>query len=493
MTMLNTAEILQQEAKMDISLPFFRMLSPEALQRIDAAGRRLLSRVGMQVQSDEYLKKLKKAGARVDFSEQRVQFDKEILDELLGRAPTRFTLCSRDGENDVELGAGKVHFCNGGRVFRILDMATGGYRLTQLLDVARTAALVDHLEHIRFYIISCQAHDIGADWYHLNDFYHAFNNTTKHVMGGCDTVEGARQMYDLACTIAGGEQKLRERPFVSVMTNPISPLTFDSTALGVFDFCASHGIPTTCAPAPIAGATAPASVAGALAQMHAEALAGVAVGQALAPGSRIMYGAVPTVMDLRNAEFTFGSVEMAMMNSAAVQLAKLYDLPIYGSGGLTEAKRPDVQSGVEKSFSNLMVAMAGADFIHLAAGMLDSGNSISLEQYVIDDEIIAMVERVLAGVNMDEDAIAEEVIEKVGPSGNYVLEDHTLEHMMDEFFYPSLGVRCNFDIWEERGRPTMLSRAMEKVDEILQDRRDGLLDSELIQKIRETYPGLESI
>jgi len=374
-------------------------------------------------------------------------------------------------------------------VFRILDMATSGYRLTLLRDVANTATLVDHLDNIRFYIIACQAHDMKPVNYHLLDFYHAFNHTTKHVMGGCDDLYGTKQMWKLATIIAGGEDRLRERPFVSVITNPISPLTIDANTLNILDFCTTHGIPVTCAPAPMAGATSPATLAGTLAQMHAESLAAVAITQVLAPGARVLYGAVPTAMDLRKMELTMGSVEMGMMNASAVELAKLYKLPIYASGGLTEAKRPDIQAGFEKHFSNLTVAMAGADCIHLTAGMLDSGNSISYEQFVIDDEIIGMIHRIQAGIEVNEDTLGFDVIESVGPGGNFVTEDHTVEHMMDEFFYPSLSVRCNFDIWEERGRPDMLSRANELVQKILDEGREGLLDLDLISEIKEAFPG----
>jgi trimethylamine--corrinoid protein Co-methyltransferase len=468
---------------MGFSLPFFTPLGAEALKRIDQASRHILKKIGIRVHDADVLDMLKGAGAHADPEKEIVRFDEDWLDETLGRAPSEFVLYSRDGNNDIHLGEGKVNFANGGRVFRILDLGTGGYRPTMLRDIIHTAKLVDKLKYIQFYIVSCQAYDIGPQHYHLNDFYQAFNHTSKHVMGGCDNIEGAKQMWQLACIIVGGEDNLRERPFVSVITNPISPLTIESKALNILRFCCTQGIPVTCAPAPIAGATAPATLAGTLAQMP----------QVFAPGAKVLYGAVPTVMDLRKVEFTIGSVEMALMNAAAVQLAKLYKLPIYGSGGVTEAKRPDIQAGTEKTFSNLMVAMAGADCIHLAAGMLDSGNSISYEQYVIDNEIIGMIRRLLAGINVDKDTIGLDVIEKVGPGGNYIMEEHTVDHMMKEFFYPELSVRSIFDVWEKEGRPSMMSRANSMVKEILEEEKDGLLDINLISEIKKAFPDIVGI
>ncbi|UCD21554.1 MAG: trimethylamine methyltransferase family protein, partial [Chloroflexota bacterium] len=428
----------------------------------------------------EFLDRLKAAGATVDYNDERARFPTDWLAETLSRAPSCFTLHSRDGQNDLLLGSGEVYFSNGGRVFRIFDTKTGDYRLTMLRDVAQTAKLVNHLEHLDSYIIACQAHDLAPQYYHLNDFYHAFDCTTKHVMGGCDSLEGVRQVWELACFIAGGEHKYKEKPFASVITNQISPLTIGSSTLRILDFCVNHGIPVTCAPAPIAGATSPATLGGTLAQMHAEALAGLAIAQILFPGSKVLYGAVPTVMDLRSMELAMGSVEMGMMNAAAVQLAKLYQLPIYASAGVSEAKRPDIQAGCEKSLNILLVGMAGADYIHLAAGMLDSGNTISFEQYIIDDEIIGMVKRVLCGVRVNKETLGFEVIKMVGPGGNYIVEGHTIDHMMDEFFYPNTSMRLNFDIWQEAGQPDMLRRAAIQVRQILQDEKGGLLDRDLI-------------
>ncbi len=469
-------------------LPLYRVLTPDDVKQIDQTGRRILERIGIRINDSNFLDLLKAAGARVDYDNQLVRFESDWLDSVLGRAPSRFILYSRDGQNDLHLGEDKFYFGNGGRVFRILDMGTGGYRLTKLRDVANTATLVNRLDNIEFYIIACQAHDIKPANYHLLDFHYALNHTTKHVMGGCDDLRGVKQMWKLASIIAGGENELREKPFVSVITNPLSPLTVEGNTLNVLHFCTTHGIPVTCAPAPIAGATSPATLAGTLSQMHAEALAGVAISQVFAPGAKVLYGAVPLNMDLRNMEFTTGSAEMALMNAAAVQLSKLYNLPIYASGGLTEAKRPDIQAGFEKGFSNLLVAMSGGDCIHLAAGMLDSASSISYEQFVIDNEIIGTVHRILAGIKVNEDTMGLSAIEKVGPGGNFVLEDHTIEHMTEEFFYPRLSVRSSFDIWEDRGRPDMLSRAKELVDRILEEDREGLLGHDLISEIKKAFP-----
>ncbi|HEY31732.1 MAG TPA: trimethylamine methyltransferase [Dehalococcoidia bacterium] len=475
---------------MGTSLPFYQPLTPEDIKQIDDTAHRILEDVGIHICDGVFLDELKTAGAMVDYDSEWVRFSADWLGEVLSRAPSRFTLHSRDGQKDLFLGEGKVYFTNGGRVFRLYDAEADDYRLTLLRDVAQTARLVDHLKHLDFYIIACQAHDLAPESYHLNDFYHALNCTTKHVMGGCDNLDGVRQVWELASFIAGGEDKLREKPFVSIITNPISPLTIEANTLNILAFCGKYGIPVTCAPAPIAGATSPATLAGTLAQMHAESLAGVAITQVLAPGAKVLYGAVPAIMDLRNMEFAIGSVETGMMNAAAVQLAKLYHLPVYASGGVTEAKKPDIQAGCEKTLTILLTGMVAADCVHLAAGMLDSGNAISYEQYIIDNEVIGMVKRVLAGISVNQVTLGFDVIKKVGPGGNYVTEDHTIEHMLDEFFYPNPSVRLNFDIWQEAGQPDMLSSARVQAQQILQDNKGDLLARDLI---RNAFQGIQNV
>ena len=134
--------------------------------------------------------------------------------------------------------------------------------------------------------------------------------------------------------------------------------------------------------------------------------------------------------------------------------------------------------------------MAGADYIHLAAGLMDSGNSLSYEQFVIDNELIGMIHRILTGIRVDEETLGFDVISSVGPGGNYVMEEHTINHMHDEYFYPNLCVRSNFDVWEEKGHPDMLTKAHEIVEKILVKGRESRLEPDLIKRITKAFPAI---
>lgn len=468
------------------------LLSAKKIEQIDTAAREVLERVGMRVLDDGLLQRIKQSGARVDSEKGAVFMDAAWLESRLSEAPRQLSLCARRPEMDLSIGSGSVYFGNGGRVFQILDTAKRRMRPTVLQDIADTACLVDQLDNLSFFIIPCQAYDVAAEHYHLNDFFHAFNNTEKHVMGGCDTLEGVRQMHALAVAVAGSEASLRRRPFVSVITNAISPLTIDAGSLGILEFCTRKGVPVTCAPAPMAGATAPVTLAGTLVQLHAEALAAVALIQFLHPGAPVLYGAVPSAMDMRKMNLSIGSVETGMMNAAAVSLAHHYKLPIYASAGLTDAKVPDLQAGGEKMLSNLIVAQAGADYIHLAAGMIDSGNAIAFEQYVMDDEMIGMIYRLLKGIDVNAETTAVDCIAAVGPGGNFVLEDHTVDHMMDQYFYPRYCIRMPYDVWTREGEPTLVSRTRDVAGEMIAVRKTKL-DSQLVARLVREFPQIRAV
>jgi trimethylamine--corrinoid protein Co-methyltransferase len=159
---------------------------------------------------------------------------------------------------------------------------------------------------------------------------------------------------------------------------------------------------------------------------------------------------------------------------------------------MTESKTPDLQAGMEKMISCMLVGMAGADYIHLAAGILDSGNAISFEQFIIDNEILGTVHRILDGITVNEGTLAVSCIENVGPGGNFVTEDHTVEYMLKEYFYPDLAIRTNFDQWESENRPTLLSRANAQC-QVLKENHNAVLDPDLILEIKGRFPQIVDI
>jgi trimethylamine--corrinoid protein Co-methyltransferase len=179
---------------------------------------------------------------------------------------------------------------------------------------------------------------------------------------------------------------------------------------------------------------------------------------------------------------------MGMMNAASAQIARRYNLPIYNTAGPSESKIPDSQSAFESAVNILLSAMAGANYIHDAAGLLESGLAISLQTYVIDNDIIGMAKRVLRGIDIDPERLALECIERVGPAGNFLYDDHTIEHMRDEFFYPSLADRKSRVAWESEGKLPSEERARLMALEYLKNHKPLAVDAKTNSRIRSEFP-----
>ncbi|MFQ5836172.1 MAG: trimethylamine methyltransferase family protein, partial [bacterium] len=253
---------------------------------------------------------------------------------------------------------------------------------------------------------------------------------------------------------------------------------------------AEERIPVALSSAPMAGSTSPVTLAGTLALVNAEQLSGIVLTQLVSPGAPVLYGAIPSVADMSNMSFLCGAVELGVLNTAAAQLAQYYDIPFYAWAGLTESKIPDVQAGYEKATGALLVGLAGANYIHNAAGMLDSTTTVAYEQYVIDNEIIGMVMRALKGIEVNEETLALEVIDKVGPGGNFLAEPHTVAHMRSEFFFPKVSDRSRREKWLAEGGKDGSQRAREIAINILATHRPLPIPGKVDKKIRSLVRGL---
>jgi trimethylamine--corrinoid protein Co-methyltransferase len=206
------------------------------------------------------------------------------------------------------------------------------------------------------------------------------------------------------------------------------------------------------------------------------------------PGTPVIMGPIPATADMRSGKYLGGSVELGISNAAITQLAHLYQVPIYNSAGMTDSKIPDIQAGIEKAQSAIQVALAGTNFIHHAAGMLEDMSTIAYEQFVIDNEMLGMVMRAVRGIEVDDDTLALDVIDRVGPGGHYLADEHTLRYMRTEHYYPS-GVfdRRGRDQWQADGATDAWFRAKEAARKILTTHKPEPLDAEVDAWIKERF------
>ena len=467
-----------------------KFLSNEEITTIHRASMQVLSKTGFKLAHSGLLETFQKKGVRVDMDNQMVFLDEATVMEAVRCNPSQVCIHGREApENDVILGGKRVYLGSGGTAVNILDLHRVR-RKTTAQDVAATAKLVDALDNIHFFVIPCHPSDSLSRDVDVNRFFNAMDNTTKPIMGGCLSLDGVERVIEMAALVAGGHGKLREKPFIGLISSMVSPLTMDTQHAKMTIKVAKARIPMAFSIAPIAGATSPISLAGTLTQLNAEALAAITVAQTISPGTPSLYSAVPTIMDMRTSSFLFGSVESGIMNAAAAQMAQYYNLPLYSTGGISDSKQPDQQAGYEKAFTALMPALAGANFIHEAAGQLDSGMTIAYAQYVIDNDINGCVMRSVRGIETDEEALAAEVINAIGPGGNFLGNMHTMKRARTEFYYPQAATRTAYDGWESNGRPDTWTQAEKVAATLLREHTPKSLPEKIVIQILKQEPGI---
>lgn len=469
----------------------FRPLSSESIIRIHQSSMKIFSKKGIRVGSERALHAFKSAGAEVDYAAKTVRASESWVMSKLKTAPSAVTLYGREDRHNLELDGYNVYVGTGGTALNVLDLDSGERRPTRLGDLVFSARLCDKLENINFFVLSCYPTDIDKRHVDVNRFFAGLNSTSKHIMGGVYTSEGVQQVAKMGALIAGSREALQKKPFLSFITCIMSPLFMDKHYTDLMLDVIETGLPLATPTAPISGATAPATLAGTLVQMNVEALSGVLLAQIVNPGHPVLYSCVPTTMDLRNSSFCFGSVEMGLMNAACAQLSRFYNLPNYTTAGVNEAKIPDIQSGYESMASTLMCALSGCNFIHDAAGLIESGQTISYEQYVIDNDIIGMCLRAAKGIEISTDALADDVICDNGHEGHYLVHDHTLANMRSEFYYPLSTNRQTYTQWEEDGKQDGRQTARKLARSLLSEPGENYISSEKIKAISREIPGIK--
>lgn len=467
----------------------YRVLKTVDIERIHSFSLQVLEKIGVKVESEEFLTLFAKAGAKASKKNKVVTLSKEMVEEALEKVPSRVVLYGRDEKHTLDLSDNRVYLGTGGAAVNIIDLEVGRVRSPTLNDLSNLARLVDYLENIHFFLRPVVATDISKEILDVNKYYVALANTAKHVMASCYSATSVDDICKMASIIAGGEDELHQKPFISFITSwMVSPLKLDVGTTKVLKKVIEHEIPVALSTAPAAGSTAPATLAGTLVQVHAEELFGIVLTQILKEGAPILYGPVPACANMQNMAYLGGAIESGLLNAACVQMAKHIHVPIYTDAGLTDSKLSDIQAGYEKAFNILQVALAGGNYIHHGAGMLESMLTVSFEQFVIDNDICGMALRALKGIEVDEDRLAFDIIEKVGPGGNYLTQPHTVKYARsDEYFLPKVADRKGRSTWEKTGAKDTREKAKEKVKEILEEHHPKPIPENLDRKIKEKF------
>lgn len=462
-------------------MALLRVLSDDDIERIHLSALSILWRIGVEVREDQAFEILRRAGC--PSHGRTIRIPPRLVEEAVRSCPPTFTLYGRDPSYHVRLEGRRVHYEPMIGRLNILDLETGERRRTTLQDVADLVRVADALEHYTLLhsgAIMPHIEGVPDPVAHVHGYLTSVRNSSKVIKGVVRGKEKARDCIRMATVIAGGEENVKRRPNIFTTCNVISPLEYmvEQTE-GLIEY-AKMGLPVDIASEPQAGATSPVTLAGTLAQQTAEILGMVVIAQLVNPGTPVLMGTVAAAMDLRNGMIALGGVEAALLNVAHAQMARFYGIPSRGTGSNTESKLLDMQAGYEKAMTLLLPALAGINMIFYP-GTMDHALTVSLESLVIDHEICGMIDRLLKGIQVTDETIGLEVIEKVGPGGHFLNQRHTLKHLQQEHFLTKLSDREAHDAWMEKGRPDIRARAKAQVKKILSEHRPSPLD-EAIEK-----------
>jgi trimethylamine--corrinoid protein Co-methyltransferase len=451
----------------------FRVLSDCQLDDIHDASMEILARTGVRVCNEEAIGLLRRAGAFVEDGN-LVKVPARLVDWAVRCAPHSITVFNRRSEAAMHLGRRRTYFGTGSDTLNVIDPVSGERRPAVLADVADFARVCDALPHVDFVMSMGVASDLDQAVAELHHFYAMVSNTVKPVVYTATTIQAARRVVEMAEVIAGGRDAFRQRPFGVLYIEPISPLSFAPEPMAKLLFAAERGIPCVFMSGMMGGATGPVTLAGSLALANAESLAGVLIAQLKCEGAPVISGGGVLTTDMATGGPGYGAPEFMLSAAAIAEVARHYGLPSWGYAGCSDAKVFDEQAAADAAHWVLMSALAGANLVH-DLGYLESGLTSSFDMLVFCDEMIGKTEHILRGIHIDEETLALDAVDRVGPGGQFLSDDHTVKHFRSNWF-PTLEDRASHADWMQSGRRPMRDRVNEKARQILAGHRPPCLD-----------------
>jgi len=459
-------------------------LTKPEMDQIHAASMRILERSGAIVRSEEALKLLKAAGAKVIENEMRVFFPEKLVKDAIKAAPKEFVLGARNPRHDLRIPAkGFPYVSTDGFPAAIRDSDTGEKRPSVRRDLEKWALLADALPTVDFLWPSASPTDLPPHVQFVGGLRTSYEMTEKHVQYQAVTREGAKFEIEMAQAVAGGERENRKRPFFSAVACIIAPLQYDEgTTDAVIEF-ARAGIPVVAMSMVTPGLTGPVTLAGTVALANAEVLASLVISQQAQKGAPVFYCFVCAPLDMKSGGFATGAPEYGILEVAGTEMAKYYNLPSMMSGMGGSAKAPGAQIGFEKGISSTIVALAGADLFTGIGGLNDAA-FVSMEELLIDAQIWEDIKKNWNGMEVNESEIALDLIEKVGPKGNYLNQQHTLLNFR-RLHVSKYSDRSSYSAWESGGKKDILDTVHAEVKKLLASHKPAPLPKEVKEKLEE--------
>ncbi|UNC90739.1 trimethylamine methyltransferase family protein [Candidatus Contubernalis alkaliaceticus] len=461
----------------------YKPLTQRDIEEVHRATMEVLSETGFEVHQPEAFAYFKEVADFVDEQNQIIKLKEKTIRELISSVPSTVTLYGREEKHDCRLGSGEVYFGTGGTALNMLDYGEKESRTACMQDLENVIRIVHRMDNIDICLLPTYPSELDISEVDVHRFNAGLTYTNKHIMGGVYTSQGIDDVIRMAEEAAGSPEALRERPFISIITCGISPLRVDNEYGTFMIQVAKEGIPLAVPVEPLCGGTSPMSLAGTLVIQNCDALINVMLTQLVNPGTPVIYGCVASSMDMRSMSYLGAPVESGLINAATAQMTHYYGIPYYSTAGISDSKTLDAQCGYESAITNMLVGLAGADFIHDAAGLMEFAFTVSLEKLVIDNEIIGMVKQAIKGIDVSEETLCLDEIKETGPGGNFLTSRSTRKFMRSEHYQPTLSDRQERSLWISEGHMTADQRAHEIVTGILKEKpKRYLLVKEKLKK-----------
>jgi len=470
----------------------FRVLSDDQIEEIFHSALDVLERVGTRVYGEEGLALLRDAGCgkRSGVSDgDLVRIPSWLVKDALNTAPERIVVAGRDRRQRVILEKDKIYFGTGSDCPSLVDPYTdeGGkprVRKYTYQDIYDAARISDALPHIDFHMSLGLTSGVPVLTYDRHQFLAMMQGTSKPLVITTVDKEGLADQYRMACEVLGGPEEFAKAPLFVVYIEPSSPLSNSVEAVEKILYSAEMGIPAIYTPCTMCGATAPVTLAGGMVQCLAECLVGVVLAQLKRRGAAVIIGGVQSAIDMATSILSYGAPEMVLLSAAMTDVAKWLGLPMFSTAGCSDAKVLDQQAAIEAAMSVTIAALSGANLIH-DVGYLESGLLGSFDMLVMSNEVIGMAKRILSGVTVTPETLAVDVIERVGPGGHYLTEEHTRQHFKTELWFPTLMDRQMRRGWEASGKKTMADRVRARVKDILEHHQPLPIPADVEARLKE--------
>jgi trimethylamine--corrinoid protein Co-methyltransferase len=445
---------------------WLKFLTDDQVYDLHQAVLEVLWEVGVRVEWRPALEVFADAGCRVETNTHTVQIPEYVLKRALQSAPSTFMLYGKKPEHDVRVTLDDVYTVAGSSALYVLDLE-GQRRPATAEDLVDFTRLIDALEQAHIMHAMVIPQELSQPGVDRILFSTVMKNTTKNYYSQGQGGQSVRDQVQMAAVIQGSTEQVMRRPQFSFVVCFMSPLVHPPEPVQEMMECARFNIPVWLEPTNMMGATAPLSIAGALVEHTASSLAGLTLMQILNPGHPCILSTASGGFNMQSGNYVASSPEAVLLHCATAQMAHFYGLPFQGGSGV-DSCLPDAQAGYERMLQTAPMSLAGVNFIHLAFGMMDQLLTSSYEQAVIDNEILTAAFRVAEGIEVTPESVALDQLKEVGPGGQFLDHDYTLQNFRRLHWHPKLTTRLAWDEWQKRhGGKDMRQRANEVAREIL--------------------------